>query len=47
VLLAASRVAAQLVVSRGRVAFAGSLLGLTSEQLLRHAECPVTVVRPG
>jgi nucleotide-binding universal stress UspA family protein len=46
VLLAVSRSAAHLIIgSRGRGGFAGLLLGSTSEQLLRHAECPVTVVR--
>ena len=47
-LLAVSKVAGHLVVgSRGRGGFAGLLLGSTSEQLIRHAECPVTVVRQG
>ena len=46
VMLAVSRSAAQLVIgSRGHGGFAGLLLGSTSEQVLRHAECPVTVVR--
>ena len=46
VLLAVSRVAAHLMVgSRGRGGFTGLLLGSTSDQLVRHASCPVTVVR--
>ena len=46
VLLAVSRVAAQLVVgSRGRGGFAGLVLGSTCDQLVHHASCPITVVR--
>lgn len=47
-LLEVSKVARQLVVgSRGRGGFAGLLLGSTSEQLVRHGYCPITVVRQG
>lgn len=47
-LLAVSELAGHLVVgSRGRGGFAGLMLGSTSEQLVRHASCPVTVVRSG
>ena len=47
-LIAVSEVAGHLVVgSRGRGGFTGLLLGSTSEQLMRHACCPVTVVRQG
>lgn len=47
VLLAVTEVAEQVVMgSRGRGGFTGLLLGSTSEQVLHHAKCPVTVV-PG
>ncbi|TWF94681.1 universal stress protein [Saccharopolyspora dendranthemae] len=46
-LLAASRGADLLVVGhRGRGGFAGLMLGSVAEQCVRHAACPVLVVRP-
>jgi nucleotide-binding universal stress UspA family protein len=46
-LIDVSRGSRMLVVgSRGRGGLAGMLLGSVSEQCVRHAECPVLVVRP-
>ena len=46
-LIDVSRGARMLVVgSRGRGGLTGMLLGSVSEQCVRHAKCPVLVVRP-
>ena len=46
-LLSASRGADVLVVGhRGRGGFSGLMLGSVAEQCVRHAACPVLVVRP-
>jgi nucleotide-binding universal stress UspA family protein len=45
-LIAASERASSVVVgSRGRGGFRGLLLGSVSDQMVRHSNCPVTVVR--
>lgn len=45
-LIAASQRADLLVVGhRGRGGFVGLVLGSTAEQVLRHAHCPVVVIR--
>ncbi len=46
-LLSASRGADVLVVGhRGRGGFSGLMLGSVAEQCVRHAVCPILVVRP-
>lgn len=46
-LLSASRGAELLVVGhRGRGGFSGLMLGSVAEQCVRHAACPVLVIRP-
>jgi nucleotide-binding universal stress UspA family protein len=47
-LMAAAEGASLLILgARGRGGFRGLLLGSTSDQLVHHAPCPVTVVRTG
>jgi len=46
---AARRLKADLIIiaTRGRTGWKHALLGSTSERVVRHAPCPVLVVRPG